>query len=304
VTTQLPGQIEQFLTYLRDVRQLSPHTISNYGRDLASLLDWCGQQKIGNAAEVSTGDIRQYASQLHRNGLAGSSIQRRLSAIRSFYNHLARQRKGGVEHNPANGIQAPKQARRLPKTLDVDQVSRFLQPESNDPLELRDLAMAELFYSSGLRLSELASLNLDDIDVRSALVTVVGKGSKARTVPVGSAALTAIAAWRKQRCAPNGELALFTSKHGKRISVRNIQARLKILGRRSGMPQDIHPHMLRHSFASHMLESSGDLRAVQELLGHSNISTTQIYTHLDFQHLAKVYDKAHPRAKRRNKSDE
>jgi integrase/recombinase XerC len=164
--------------------------------------------------------------------------------------------------------------------------------------------MAELFYSSGLRLSELASLNLNDIDVRSALVTVIGKGSKARTVPVGSAALTAIAAWRKQRSAPNGELALFTSKHGKRISVRNIQARLKILGRRSGMPQDIHPHMLRHSFASHMLESSGDLRAVQELLGHSYISTTQIYTHLDFQHLAKVYDKAHPRAKRRNKSDE
>lgn len=304
MTTQLPGQIEQFLTYLRDVRQLSPHTLSNYGRDLASLLDWCGQQKIGSAAEVTTGDIRQYASLLHRRGLAGSSIQRKLSAIRSFYNHLGRQRDGGIEHNPANGIQAPKQARRLPKTLDVDQVSRFLQPQSDDPLELRDLAMAELFYSSGLRLSELASLNLDDIDVRSALVTVVGKGSRARTVPVGSAALTAIAAWRKQRIAPEVELALFTSQRGQRISVRNIQARLKILGRRSGMPQDIHPHMLRHSFASHMLESSGDLRAVQELLGHSNISTTQIYTHLDFQHLAKVYDKAHPRAKRRNKSED
>ncbi len=299
MTAQLPGQIEQFLTYLRDVRQLSPHTLSNYGRDLASLLDWCLQQEISDAAEVSTGDIRQYASQLHRRGLAGSSIQRNLSAIRSFYNHLGRQRKDGINHNPANGIQAPKQARRLPKTLDVDQLSRFLQPQSDDPLELRDLAMAELFYSSGLRLSELASLNLNDIDPRSALVTVIGKGSKARTVPVGSVALEAIASWREQRIAPASEFALFTSNRGQRISLRNIQARLKKLGRKSGMPQDIHPHMLRHSFASHMLESSGDLRAVQELLGHANISTTQIYTHLDFQHLAKVYDKAHPRSKRR-----
>ncbi len=294
----MAAQITQFLTYLRDVRQLSPHTLSNYGRDLAALERYCEEHALTTAVQVQTGDIRQYASQLHRKGLSGSSIQRKLSAIRSFYNFLGRQHGG--DNNPANGIQAPKQSKRLPKTLDVDQVNQFLRPESNDPLSLRDLAMAELFYSSGLRLSELANLNLNDIDPRTALVSVIGKGSKARTVPVGGTALAAIAAWQKARPGAEGEPALFTTIRGQRISVRSIQSRLRKLGREAGLPQDVHPHMLRHSFASHMLESSGDLRAVQELLGHSNISTTQIYTHLDFQHLAKVYDKAHPRAKRRS----
>ncbi len=297
----LPGQIKQYLTYLRDVRQLSPHTLKNYGRDLQELQNWCEQQSIERAQALSSHHLRHYAGHLHRQGLAGSSIQRKLSAIRSFFNHLGRQPGSGLESNPALGIQAPKQQRRLPKTLDVDQLNRFLSIDAKDPLSLRDLAMAELFYSSGLRLAELASVNLTDVDSAAALVTVTGKGSKTRTVPVGQEALQAIAAWQKQRHAVDGEAALFTNQRGQRLSLRSIQDRLKRMGRLAGMPQDVHPHMLRHSFASHLLESSGDLRAVQELLGHANISTTQIYTHLDYQHLASVYDKAHPRAKRRAK---
>ncbi|MBT3411162.1 MAG: tyrosine recombinase XerC, partial [Halieaceae bacterium] len=195
--------------------------------------------------------------------------------------------------------------RKLPKTLDADQVDRYLMFEDDSPTALRDHAMAELFYSSGLRLAELNSVNINDIDRGSRLLTVTGKGNKTRTVPVGSAALKAIDKWLTVRpdiaADEDASVALFTSNRGQRISVRNIQARLKLQGRKAGMRQDVHPHMLRHSFASHMLESSGDLRAVQELLGHANISTTQIYTHLDFQHLAKVYDAAHPRAKRRKR---
>jgi integrase/recombinase XerC len=199
-------------------------------------------------------------------------------------------------------VQAPRKPRRLPKTMDADQVDRYLDFDDDSPLAMRDSAMAELFYSSGLRLSELAAVNVDDIDANTRLLTVTGKGNKTRTVPVGNVAITAIQRWLRVRPDHGDESrALFTSSRGGRISVRNIQERLKLQGRRSGMHQDVHPHMLRHSFASHMLESSGDLRAVQELLGHANISTTQIYTHLDFQHLAKVYDAAHPRAKRRTK---
>ena len=297
----LAEQIENFLTYLREVRQLSPHTLDNYGRDLAELCAWCEGQQLREASAISTAGIRYYASHLHRRGLAGSSIQRKLSAIRSFYNYLGRRQQ--VSHNPANGVQAPKRGRRLPKTLDVDQMDQFLKPQSADPLELRDIAMAELFYSSGLRLAELAAINVDDIGPDTGLVTVLGKGSKTRTVPVGALALEAIEAWRKVRPRLAAETALFTSNRGQRISVRNIQARLRRLGRRAGLAQPLHPHMLRHSFASHMLESSGDLRAVQELLGHASISSTQIYTHLDFQHLAKVYDEAHPRARRRSAKD-
>jgi integrase/recombinase XerC len=288
----------KFIDYLRDVRQLSGHTVSNYQRDLASLGSYCDTIGKTTAESLAEADIRAWVSQLHRRGLAGSSIQRSLSAARSFFNYLGRE--SGQLRNPAASVQAPRKPRKLPKTLDADQVDKYLSFESDSVLALRDSAMAELFYSSGLRLAELAAVEVDDIDARSKLLTVTGKGNKTRTVPVGSVALKAIERWLAVRPVANiGCHALFTSNRGRRISARNIQARLKLQGRKSGMHQDVHPHMLRHSFASHMLESSGDLRAVQELLGHANISTTQIYTHLDFQHLAKVYDAAHPRAKRR-----
>jgi integrase/recombinase XerC len=250
---------------------------------------------------VRDAHIRQWVSHLHRRGLASSSIQRSLSAARSFFNFMGREYRQAA--NPAAGVQAPRRGRKLPRTLDADQVDRYLKFEKRDPIALRDRAMAELFYSSGLRLAELVAINLQDIDRRERLLTVTGKGNKTRTIPVGKVALAALEDWLAVRqgngADSDSEQALFTSSRGGRISARNIQARLKLQGRRSGMLQDVHPHMLRHSFASHMLESSGDLRAVQELLGHANISTTQIYTHLDFQHLAKVYDAAHPRARKR-----
>ena len=293
----------QFIDYLRDVRQLSPHTLSNYQRDLSSLQDWAAGHNRTSAEQLNESDIRAWVSQMHRRGLAGSSIQRSLSAARSFFNYLGRE--NGYPRNPAAAVQAPRKPRKLPRTLDVDQVNRYLAFEDDTPTARRDRAIAELFYSSGLRLAELSAVDLDDIDRDSRLLTVTGKGNKTRTVPIGGAALDAIDAWLAVRpetaSDADSATALFTSNRGQRISVRNIQARLKLQGRKSGMHQDVHPHMLRHSFASHMLESSGDLRAVQELLGHANISTTQIYTHLDFQHLAKVYDAAHPRAKRRKR---
>jgi len=302
-----PGEFseaaEQFLCYLRDVRQLSPHTLSNYRRDLASLQLYCEDQGRERAEQLEEADIRSWVSQLHRRGLAGSSIQRTLSAARSFFNYLGRER--GRPRNPAAAVQAPRKPRKLPRTLDADQVDRYLSFDEDSVIARRDRAIAELFYSSGLRLAELVAVDLDDIDRRDRLLSVTGKGNKTRTVPVGSVALEAIERWLQVRphtaADENSARALFTSSRGQRISVRNIQARLKLQGRKSGMHQDVHPHMLRHSFASHMLESSGDLRAVQELLGHANISTTQIYTHLDFQHLARVYDAAHPRARRRKR---
>lgn len=294
---ELSQQVEQFLQYLREVRQLSPHTLSSYARDLGNLQDYCIEHQLENAVAVQSGDIRNFASKLHRQGKQGKTIQRSLSAIRSFYNFLSRQ--GEMRHNPANGVAAPRQNQQLPRTLDADQVETYLTIQGQGPLDLRDQAMAELFYSSGLRLSELADLDLGDIDLAGQLVTVTGKGRKTRTLPVGEYALKALRAWLTVRPHIEAEQALFTSTRGARISVRNIQSRLRKRGRETSMHQDVHPHMLRHSFASHMLESSGDLRAVQELLGHANISTTQIYTHLDFQHLAKVYDQAHPRARRK-----
>jgi integrase/recombinase XerC len=300
--TPLEEPALRFIAYIRDVRQLSPHTISNYQRDLLSLQNFCettGKQGIEHLVEA---DLRAWAAQLHRRGLAGGSIQRSLSAVRSLYNYLGRE--NGLLRNPAASVQAPRKPRKLPKTLDADQVNKYLCFDADSVVARRDSAMAELFYSSGLRLAELAAVDVDDIDPHARLLTVTGKGRKTRTVPVGSVALEAIARWLEVRPPTTGGVrgggALFTSNRGSRISVRNIQARLKVQGRKVGMHQDVHPHMLRHSFASHMLESSGDLRAVQELLGHANLSTTQIYTHLDFQHLAKVYDAAHPRAKRRS----
>jgi len=292
---------EAFLRYLRDVRQLSPHTVSNYQRDLAGFGRFCTDRGRTDPARLHESDIRAWVSQLRRQGLASSSIQRALSALRSFFNYLGREQ--GHTRNPAAAVQAPRQPRRLPRALDTDQVNRDLQFSGDDLTTRRDSAMAELFYSSGLRLAELAAINLGDIDRNDQLLTVTGKGRKTRTVPVGSVALAALDRWLEVRPAST-DPALFLSRRGTRVSTRTIQDRLRLQGRRAGMYQDVHPHMLRHSFASHMLESSGDLRAVQELLGHANIATTQIYTHLDFQHLAKVYDAAHPRARRRKPGGE
>jgi integrase/recombinase XerC len=302
--SELAYSAQEFLDYLRDVRQLSHHTISGYRRDLVSLIAFCKARKIHAASKIAEHDIRQWAAQLHRKGLAASSIQRHLSSCRSLFNYLGRIQN--QRHNPAAAVQAPRGSRKLPKTMDADQVDQYLAFTGDSVTAIRDSAIAELFYSSGLRLAELVAIDIGDIDKGSQLITVTGKGNKARTLPVGTVALKAIDKWMTVRAKllSKDELvpALFISARGTRISVRNIQARLKLQGRKSGMHQDVHPHMLRHSFASHMLESSGDLRAVQELLGHANISTTQIYTHLDFQHLAKVYDSAHPRAKRDKKS--
>ena len=291
------AQINEFLDYLRTARRLSPHTLSNYQRDLDKFAAFC-QPHHDSPQQVDTAAVRHWVGSLHRTGLNGRSIQRALSALRSFYKFRNRHHRDA--HNPALGVQAPKAAKKLPKALDADQTQRLLEIDGDDWLALRDRAMLELFYSSGLRLSELASLNLGDIDLQDQLVTVTGKGNKTRALPLGSYALQALQQWLKVRASQvTNEEAVFLSQRGQRIHVRSIQARLKKYSLEQDVGQHVHPHMLRHSFASHLLESSGDLRAVQELLGHANISTTQVYTHLDFQHLAKVYDQAHPRASKK-----
>ena len=289
--------INEFLHYLETARQLSPHTLSNYRRDLEKFAAYCRHNNIATPSSVHSADVRQWVAQLHRGGLAGPSLQRALSALRSFYKYRNRQ---GEKNNPAISIQAPKSAKKLPKALDADNMQQLLTIAGDDWLSTRDRAILELFYSSGLRLSELVNLNLADIDLPQALITVTGKGKKTRTLPVGSFAIKALNNWLAVRTdVETTETAVFLTKQGRRLSQRAIQLRLKKYSVQQGVNQSVHPHMLRHSFASHMLESSGDLRAVQELLGHANISTTQVYTHLDFQHLAKVYDKAHPRANRK-----
>lgn len=295
--------IEQYLTQLLQQRRYSPHTISNYRRDLGQLLKFCREGKrIAHWQQLNHKIIRRFVIWRHQQGLSGRSLQRELSSLRSFFRFLMSQ--GLLDHNPAQGIRAPKSAKRLPKNLDIEQSEQLLKINQNDPLALRDRAIMELFYSSGLRLAELVSLDLNSIDCQSATVTVIGKGSKERMVPVGSKALEAIDLWleaRKSLLKVNAEQALFLSKNGRRLSPRAIQIRIKQWAAHQGLDVPVHPHMLRHSFASHILESSSDLRAVQELLGHADIATTQIYTHLDFQHLAKVYDTAHPRARKRRK---
>jgi integrase/recombinase XerC len=278
----------------------SEHTVKSYQRDIKQLSRYCTDKAIVHWADLAHTDIRSYIAGRHRKGLSSKSLQRELSAIRSFYNYLLKQ--GHVSINPAQHIQAPKQARKLPKTLDVDQLSGLLEAGASSPLEIRDLAMFELFYSSGLRLSELSALDLTDLDLPDSTLTVrIGKGGKSRVLPIGSKAVTAIKNWLQQRAVTTAatEPALFVSTRGTRLGQRSIELRLEQWCKKKGIAEHIHPHMLRHSFASHLLESSQDLRAVQELLGHSNISTTQIYTHLDFQHLAEIYDKAHPRAKKK-----
>ena len=289
----------QFLDYLHHERGLSPRTRSAYRRDLALFSEELKRLEIEDPGKVGEHQGRQLVARLHRRGLGPRSLQRLLSALRSFYRWMMRE--GFAEHNPATAVKAPKSPSKLPATLDSDAVTRLLDIKADSPLAIRDKAIMELFYSSGLRLSELASLRWDQIDPTSGLITVTGKGNKTRVVPVGSYAAKALTAWRKARgnFAGFDEPHIFVSNRGSPISTRTIQSRIRYWAKKQGLPQQVYPHLLRHSFASHMLESSGDLRAVQELLGHADISTTQVYTHLDFQHLAKVYDKAHPRAKKK-----
>jgi len=291
--------LQQYLSYLRHERGLSPRTITAYQRDLQHLLVEMEKAGLASPSQVNEHHVRGLVARLHRQGMGARSLQRLLAAIRSFFRWLMKERHAGS--NPAIAVRAPRQHRKLPATLDTDAVTRLLDFETTSALAKRDKAMMELFYSSGLRLSELASLRWDHVDQGSRMLTVTGKGNKTRMVPFGRVAAEALAEWRKVRLefARFEEPAIFVSKHGKPISPRNIEARVRYWARRQGLPQNVYPHLLRHSFASHLLESSGDLRAVQELLGHSDIATTQVYTHLDFQHLASVYDRAHPRAKKK-----
>jgi integrase/recombinase XerC len=288
--------LEKFLRHLGVERRLSPLTLLHYRRDLAQCMAYCDSAGVANWDRLTGAEVRGWVAAMHRRGLSGKSIQRALSALRSFYRYLLREQ--AVTHHPVTGVTAPKSARRLPKTLTADQATRLVMLAGHDPLMVRDRALLELLYSSGLRLSEVVNLNLAELDLTGGLVRVTGKGRKVREVPVGAKARAALGAWlaARHRFAGAGEVAVFVARGGKRLGGRAVQNRLKLWAARQGMEVPVHPHMLRHSFASHLLESSGDLRAVQEMLGHANISTTQIYTHLDFQHLAKVYDRAHPRA--------
>ena len=286
------------MRHLETERRLSPHTLSAYRRDLQALLGFARRHSLV-LEEMDSHGVRRFAAQCHRRGLSPRSVARRLSAVRCFFAFLLKAKEIGS--NPAVGVQAPKPSRRLPSTLDADQMASLLAMQGDDPLTVRDRALLELLYSSGLRLAELAGLDLGDLDVSDRTVRVTGKGSKTRVVPVGKPALEALREWIEVRTGMAGptERALFVSRRGTRLAPRTVQQRVQRWARRQGLPVGVHPHMLRHSFASHVLESSGDLRAVQELLGHASLSTTQVYTHLDFQHLAQTYDRAHPRAKRR-----
>ncbi len=292
-------ELAAFLTRLSTERRLSPHTVTAYARDLEALLAFCERESIKEFTALDSFAVRRFAAESHRKGLNARSVARRLSAVRTFLNYLIE--IGVVKSNAGVHVQAPRPKRRLPATLDADQVARLLAISGDDPLTLRDRAMLELFYSSGLRLAELVGLNLVDLDLKDRTVRVLGKGSKTRVVPVGTQAIAALQAWLRERAglAAVGETAVFVGKGGRRLGARAVQLRVAEYAKRAGLDVKVHPHLFRHSFATHLLESSQDLRGVQELLGHANISTTQVYTHLDFQHLARIYDAAHPRAKRR-----
>lgn len=301
MANKLTQDIEHFLQYLTQEKRMSSHTVTNYQRDLKQLVAFCESQDLTNWSAIKSSHIRQFIAQLNRQGLAGRSIQRSLSAIRSLYRFLIREQL--ADNNPAQAVQAPKVEKRLPATLDVDQMNGLLDNsrQKNSVISSRDHAMMELLYSSGLRLAELASLNCRDVDFGDQLVYVTGKGNKSRVIPVGKIAIAALKKWLEQREQWGffEQTALFITQKGQRLGMRSIQKRLSYWGKKQGISDRVYPHRLRHAFASHMLEASGDLRAVQELLGHADISTTQIYTHVDFQHLAKVYDAAHPRAKKK-----
>jgi len=299
----LHALVAEYLEYLRHERRYSPHTLSNYRRDLRATIDLMAERSCDDWNHLDSHAIRAMVATWHRRGLAPRSLSRRLSSIRSFFNYGIR--NGHYAHNPAQDIAAPKRDKPLPRVLAVDQAEQLLAGQPSDPRELCDQAMFEIVYSCGLRLAEVISLDIHTVDRSNGLLRVVGKGEKERELPVGKHALQALQAWLQVRTsvAHADEQALFVNTRGRRMGARTVQHRLAALAEAKGLPMHVHPHMLRHSFATHLLESSGDLRAVQELLGHADISTTQVYTHLDFQHLADVYDKAHPRAKRKQDSN-
>jgi integrase/recombinase XerC len=288
--------LTDYLDHLTFERGLSPLTRENYARDIRLLLELADKEALQN---LKTTDIRRFIASMHGRGLGGKSIARALSSWRGFFDFLCQ--RHSFAGNPCIGMRAPKSPKTLPQALSTDQAVRLVDIKEDGVLSLRDHAMLELFYSSGLRLAELVGLNIDALDLQNGTVSVTGKGNKTRIVPVGSHAINAIRVWLKARTfiGVTKENAVFTNQKGRRLTPRAVQYRIKEWAIKQGINSDVHPHMLRHSFATHVLQSSGDLRAVQEMLGHANISTTQVYTHLDFQHLAKVYDAAHPRAKKR-----
>lgn len=289
-------RFDGYLSHLAHEKRLAAHTVENYARDVRDLLRLAGGTPLD---ALGVHDVRRFVARLHAGGLGGRSIARKLSAWRSFFGYLARDH--GFQVNPVAGLKAPRAPKRLPASLTPDEAARLLDGPYEGTLGLRDKALFELIYSSGLRLAEAVGLDPRDIDVQEGTVRVTGKGSKTRVIPLGAQAARAIEAWLAVRgsLAQPGEDALFVNRSGRRIGPRAVQSALKTLAASRGLTTHVHPHVLRHSFASHILQSSGDLRAVQELLGHASISTTQVYTHLDYQHLAKVYDAAHPRAKRK-----
>jgi integrase/recombinase XerC len=294
--------IERFLRHLALERRLSPLTCTNYRRDLHALADWCDDAGLAGWDALDTGHVRAYAAARFRRGLSSRTIQRELSAARTFFRYLLRE--GEVRQNPVASVSAPKAKKRLPGNLDADSMGRLLDIRGSAPLVVRDRAIMELLYSSGLRLAELVGLDVGDVDRADATVRVTGKGNKERIVPVGRHALAALTAWLKARSplAAVDERAMFVSRRGTRLGRRAIQDRVRYWAKRQGIDSRVYPHLFRHSFATHLLESSHDLRGVQELLGHANIATTQVYTHLDFQHLARIYDQAHPRARLKTKN--
>jgi integrase/recombinase XerC len=290
--------LASYLAHLVNERRLSAHSTAAYRRDIEALFAATKDAALDN---LTLTHIRRAVAAFHARGLSGRSLARMLSAWRGFYRYLAENH--GLKSNPCLGIRAPRSPKRLPDALTPDAAQRLVEAPGEGLFAVRDRAMLELFYSSGLRLSELVGVDWSAIDMTDGTVRVIGKGAKTRVVPVGRHALAALRVWRDTRRAlpAADEGAVFVNRFGRRLSVRTIQLRIKAAGLKQGIAEDVHPHMLRHSFASHLLQSSGDLRAVQEMLGHASISSTQVYTHLDFQHLAKIYDAAHPRARRKSK---
>jgi integrase/recombinase XerC len=306
--------VARFRRYMNSERRLSAHTDSNYARDLAALVKYCDRSGLEDWSALDNQHIRVFAAHSHAGGLSPRSVQRRLSAVRSFYEFLVRENQprrddetdllSGVRRNPAHDVRAPKAAKRLPETLDPDQMARLLDIKADDTpgsFVLRDRAIMELLYSSGLRLAELVGLDTGDLDLVEGMVRVLGKGQKTRLVPVGSVAVGVLKQWLLSRAAlaKPEEKALFVGRGGRRLGPRAIQTRVAHWARRQGLSMHVYPHLFRHSFATHLLESSRELRGVQELLGHADIATTQIYTHLDFQHLARIYEASHPRARKK-----
>ena len=291
--------INRFTIYITSEKRLSVHTCKNYMRDLEIFFTFCEEKNLKSWSDIDAEDIRAFSASQFRKGLNPKSIQRSISSIRALFRYLVREKV--LNNNPAQGIRPPKSEKRLPENLDADTISKLLDIKDTSPIALRDKAILELLYSSGLRLAELVNLDITDIDLTDATVNIIGKGNKERIVPIGRYAIEAIIEWLNCKKSTADDSALFVSNRGDRLSPRSIQSRINYWAKKQGITTNVYPHLLRHSFATHLLESSHDLRGVQELLGHANISTTQIYTHLDFQHLAQIYDKTHPRARLKRK---